>query len=97
MTTTFRILSEKEVINCKDGSVIGCVSDIEISTDDCRVTALFVNIGGNIFSKQEKIRIPWENIEKIGYDVIIVSCAPICKDNESYTKDKKWHFLSKGN
>ena len=97
MTTTFQELCEKEVINCNDGCIIGCVSDIEIHTEECRVTALFIEIGNRIFSKREIIRIPWENIEKIGCDVIIVSCVPRCKESESYTKDKKWHFLGKGN
>ena len=95
MITTFQELCDKEVINCSDGSIIGSVSNLEITTDECRITAIFVETGNSLFSKRESIRIPWENIEKIGCDIIIVRCAPICRNDESCIKEKKRPFLGK--
>ena len=76
MNTTFCNLTEKEVINCTDGSIIGNVSDLELSTDDCRITAIIVSKCSGFLIKQESITIPWCQIEKIGCDVIIVNCPP---------------------
>ena len=65
MKTTFCKLSEKEVINCNDGSRVGCLTDLELSVDDCRVTALLVTKVAGLFTKPEIICIPWEKIETV--------------------------------
>lgn len=87
MITTFSELCKKEVINCIDGSKLGNVTDIDICIDDCRVTAIFIERHKGFFTKSEKIRIPWDKIEKIGNDVIIVNfsfspCDNLCNDKK---------------
>lgn len=97
MNTTFCQLTEKEVINCTDGSILGNPTDIEISTDDCKITAIIVSRGGGFMGKQECITIPWCQIEKIGCDVIIVnfpSCPP-CECTITHREKKKLLFGSR--
>ncbi len=68
-------LREKEVINVCDGRRLGFVSEVEFNVCDGRLTAIvvpvpsgFLGVGG-----KERIVIPWERIERIGADVILVN------------------------
>lgn len=70
-------LREKEVINICDGRRLGCVSEVEFNVCDGRLTAIvlpspggFLGLGG-----KERIVIPWERIERIGQDVILVNAS----------------------
>lgn len=92
MIILFSDLCEKEVINCNDGTLIGNVSDVEISTDECKVTALFVESKKSLFSKNETIRIPWDKIEKIGLDVIIVNICQTHIPEKCHDKPKRFSF-----
>ena len=70
-------LRNKEVISSKNGCRIGYVSDVEISTNDGRLTAIIIwgkNRFGGMFGREEDIRICWENIKVIGDDTILVEC-----------------------
>ncbi len=73
------LLSEmelKEVINVVDGVIIGFIVDLEIEPNSGQIFAIFIQqrLGlGNFFSKRECIRIPWDQIVKIGENVIIVN------------------------
>lgn len=73
------LLSEmevKEVINVVDGVIIGFIVDLEIEPNSGQIFAIFIQkrLGlGNLFSKRECIRIPWDQIVKIGENVIIVN------------------------
>lgn len=72
-------LRDKEVISTKSGDRIGFVSDVEISTQEGRLCALLIysrRARGGLFGKEEEIRIPWEDIEVIGEDTILVCCRP---------------------
>ena len=89
----FSELCEKEVVNCSNGTIIGNISDVEISTEDCTVTAIFIDCSKGLFSRSEEIRIPWDKIEKIGNDLIIVNfCHNPCKDKHPEKSCKK-HFF----
>ena len=90
MLVLFSDLSEKEVINCTDGSLVGNVADIEISTDECKVTALYLDSRKSLFGKCEKIRIPWDKIEKIGVDVIIVNICQVTISDKCCEKPKRF-------
>ena len=81
-------LRSKQVINVSDGRCLGCVSDVEINVTDGSVIALKVPDGASLFSPQE-ITIPWERIEKIGDDTILVNIGEICGE-----KKKKKTFFS---
>lgn len=68
-------LKLKEVINVNDGKRMGNITDIEIDVDTGRLTAIVVPGLGKflgIFGRNEDVVIPWDKINKIGMDVILV-------------------------
>ena len=79
---TLSELRTKEVIDVQDGKRLGRVMDIEFCPQDSRVTALVVPSETSFLQslRGEKcgLVIPWENIRRIGDDVILVSTANVC-------------------
>ncbi|WP_077330143.1 YlmC/YmxH family sporulation protein [Virgibacillus siamensis] len=69
-------LQIKEVIVISDGSRLGHISDLEIDANTGRVTALIIYMkekkSGGLFGKPEEMEIPWNKIETIGSDVILI-------------------------
>ena len=74
---TLSELRTKEVIDVQDGKRLGKVMDLEFCPADSRVTALVVPSETSFLQslRGEKcgLVIPWENIRRIGDDVILVS------------------------
>ncbi|MGL5416597.1 MAG: YlmC/YmxH family sporulation protein [Clostridium sp.] len=63
-----------EVIEITTGQKLGMISDIKIDCENDKVEALILpgeNKGW--FQREDEIEIPWENVKKIGMDVILVS------------------------
>ena len=89
MITYFSELCEKEVVNCNDGRKLGNVTDIEINTDERCVIAIIVSESCQIFKKSEEIKIPWDKIQKIGTDVIIVDYKSVFHSNCHGKCDKR--------
>lgn len=87
-------MRRKEVISAVDGARIGYVDDILLETKSAKIVA-FVIFGRNfffgIFGKSEDFIIPWENIQLIGEDAVIVSCPPPA----AVKKPRKWLFFGK--
>lgn len=68
-------LRYKEVVNITDGSCLGCVSDVDIDTQCARVVALVIFGRPRLFGllgREEDIIIPWDQIECIGEDTVLV-------------------------
>ncbi|MBP7072027.1 MAG: YlmC/YmxH family sporulation protein [Clostridiaceae bacterium] len=68
-------LKQKDVININDGRRLGVVYDVEIDMEKGKIDALVVPGTGKIlglFSKESDIVVSWENIKKIGADVILI-------------------------
>lgn len=75
MAQTFNSLKDKEVISVTDGRRLGYITDIEIDTCSGRVISIILPPPGKyftIFSSKDNCRIPWECIERIGSDIILV-------------------------
>ncbi|WP_425446997.1 YlmC/YmxH family sporulation protein [Dethiothermospora halolimnae] len=73
-------LREKEIINVRDGSRLGLISDIEVDLEKGEVKAIVIPGAGKIlglFGKNEDRVISWNNIVKIGADVILVDLSNI--------------------
>ena len=68
-------LREKDVINVCDGRRLGCVSEVEFNVCDGRLTAIVVPLPSGFMGIgcKEWLVIPWERIERIGKDVILVN------------------------
>ena len=65
----------KEVINISDGCRLGFVSDVDIRIPEGQVIAIVVNgpcrfFG--LFGRGEEFYIPWECIQRIGDDIILI-------------------------
>ncbi len=80
MFCSFCTLREKEVVNIRDGRILGCVIDIEFDVPSGRICRLVLPPPGKFAlfsSSKNNIYIPWDHIEKIGDDIILVRCAEI--------------------
>lgn len=65
----------KEVININNGKRLGFVQDVCADLETGKITQIIVpgsNKIMNIFSSNNEIVIPWENIKCIGDDLILV-------------------------
>lgn len=78
MIVSFCELREKEVVNLCDGKRLGYVTDVEAEFPGGRITALILPRGSKylpVFSTKNCIRIPWQNVEKVGDDLILIRHA----------------------
>lgn len=72
-------IREKEVVNACDGRRLGFIADIEFDVCDGRITAIVVPVkGGFLGCGGESLVIPWEKIQKIGVDIILVDAEDCC-------------------
>ncbi len=75
MKCSINDLKAKEVINISDGARLGFVSDVEVDLSDGRLVSIMVEgpyrLMG-LFGKTADIVIKWENIKKIGNDIIVI-------------------------
>ena len=73
----------KDVVNVVDGSKLGKVSDLEIDTSTGKIISVLVQPSlrfSGFFSNNNTVTIPWNQIIKIGGEVVIVN----------YTSYLKW-------
>jgi len=66
---------QKEVINIADGNRLGFVYDVEIDMEKGVIDAIIVPGPGKflgVFGRDSEYIIPWENIKKVGDDIILV-------------------------
>ena len=70
-TADFRRL---EIINLCDGARLGCACDFEFDCEDAQILALVIHGSGGFlgFGREDDLIIPWDNIECIGEDTILV-------------------------
>ncbi len=88
-------LRDKEVINLCDGARLGCPSDFEFSSCDGKITALIVAGQGGFlgFGQSNDLIIPWNKIECIGEDAILVRLTPNeCMIQDDRRKKKKSYW-----
>lgn len=83
-------IRKKEIINICDGAKLGCAADFEISICDARILALIVPCGGWFgLGKGDRIVIPWERIECIGEDTILVKMESLDLKGGNLEKRKR--------
>ena len=70
-----RELRRKEVINMTDGGRLGFVGDVDVKVPEGQVVAIVV-FGPcrffGLFGRGEEFYIPWECIQRIGDDIILI-------------------------
>lgn len=67
-------LQSKDIVNMNDGKKIGTIIDVSIS-DDGLMNCLIIEKGKffSKFSNRDELEIKWNQVKKIGEDVILVS------------------------
>lgn len=69
-------LKMKDVIDIKRGKKLGFIDDVEIDLEQGRVKAFVIPAHSykflSFFSKKQNLVIMWDEIKKIGEDVILV-------------------------
>jgi YlmC/YmxH family sporulation protein len=85
-------LRDREVINICDGRRLGYVYDVEIDICCGKVVALVVpeERCGFSFAHVTEIKIPWDKIERIGEDIILVTLA----EHEIKPEERKHKWFS---
>jgi len=74
--TSYLELLDKDIINIKNGEIMGRFDDVEIDTQKGGITAFYIEEASkfmSILGKSKSRKIKWENIIRIGIDVIIVN------------------------
>jgi YlmC/YmxH family sporulation protein len=75
---TFRELCKKEVVQLEQGACLGKIDDLTIDPDTAAVRELIMLGRPKLFGllgREESLTIPWEDIEKIGVDAILIRTA----------------------
>lgn len=86
-SSTGRLIN-KEVINVKDGSKLGCISDVSVDCKSGCICSIIVPAVNGIFSfigKKKEYCISWSNVIKIGDDIVLIdtdtrNCVRICEE-----------------
>lgn len=86
-------LQRKEILNIKDGSRIGFADHLLVNLEDAAVKGLVV-CGRlrwfGLLGRQPDMTIPWDDIEIIGEDAILVKTASVPKEIRPEGKYEKW-------
>lgn len=71
-------MSEKAVINLCNGAKLGCPEDFEFDVCSGKIVAIVVAGEGGAFGfgKRDEFIIPWDKLECIGEDAILVRLEP---------------------
>ena len=84
MTCSIAKLRNKEVICKLNGTRIGNVDDVELDVNSGRLVSIVIYGKGKVmglFGKSEDFIIPWDDIDVIGEDTILVKCeCPVTKN-----------------
>lgn len=86
-------LRHKDIINCVDGRRLGYIRDVDMDLNQGIIKAIIVPSEMRIFSlfgSSDDLIIPWEQIKKIGIDVILVELervTPIRRFSSRYQED----------
>lgn len=71
-----------EVIDINTGEKLGYIKDFKIECNEFKIISIMIpNKESSWFSKNDDIEIPWENIKKIGVDVILIDSKDILLNN----------------
>ena len=92
-------LRRREVINGIDGRRLGHIIDIVFSSESGKIRGIILPYGKRgLFQKSQDLFVPWQCVQKIGEDVILVeivdlpsgapTCIPSKKNDGRYCGDR---------
>lgn len=70
-------IKDKQVVCLEDGMILGYVGDIELDTENGKLSSIVIfgkPKGFGLFGRDDDLVIPWENISIIGEETILVKC-----------------------
>jgi YlmC/YmxH family sporulation protein len=66
-------LRAMEIIEINTGAKLGFIKDLKVDCDECKIISIILPSGKmSWFGKSDDIEIPWQNIKKVGIDVVLV-------------------------
>lgn len=89
-------LQRKEVVSVRNGVKLGFADDVAIDTEEARVRGLVVYGKLRLFGllgRRPDVVIPWESIEVIGEDAILVNIEELPKET---VRRSRWAELWNG-
>ncbi len=89
MFCSIQELRNKQIVSVETGSVIGYLNDIQIDTNNGRITNLIVFGKPKLFGflgRENDMLIPWEQIEVIGEETVLVKGPMNLLANGKYFK-----------
>jgi len=70
-------LKDRQVVCVKDGSILGFVGDIELDTESGKLSSIVIYgkaKGFGLFGREDDMIVPWDSIEILGEETILVNC-----------------------
>ncbi|MCT8976904.1 YlmC/YmxH family sporulation protein [Clostridium sp. CX1] len=66
-------LRAMEIIDINTGTKLGFIKDLKIDCDEYKIISIILpSQKMSWFGKSEDIEVPWENVKKIGVDVLLI-------------------------
>lgn len=66
-------LRSMEIIDINTGAKLGFIKDLKIDCDESKIISIILpSHRASWFGKNDDIEIPWQNVKKIGVDVVLV-------------------------
>jgi YlmC/YmxH family sporulation protein len=69
-------LKDRQVVCVQDGSILGYVGDIELDTENGKLSSIVIygkSKGFGLFGRADDMVVPWESIEILGSETILVN------------------------
>ena len=83
MSTKISDLLERQIVNIADGKCLGNVKDIELNLKRSMIQTLILPGPGGlrgILQNQGELRIPWQNVVRIGIDVVLIDMPELVEE-----------------
>ena len=93
---TIRELCEKEVVQVQQGACLGRADDFEFDPATAQLKSLVLLGRPRLFGllgRDESLTIPWQDIETIGADAVLVRTALPETPPEPQQEQNLWHKL----
>lgn len=73
-------LRQRDVVNVRDGRRLGLIADVELDIENGKIRSIILPGGPKLlgfFGRTDDMVIPWNQIKKLGMDVILVELETV--------------------